>query len=118
LLARMQKEDTKLIFNNQRLIQTYSLILSPLLIGGLLVAEPLVIKLLTEKWIQTVPLFQLLCVAGLVFPLIKVNTEILKVKGRADILIKFQLWSKGVAVGILVLSIPWGITGILVGHII
>ena len=37
----------------------------PLMIGLILVAKPLIILLMTERWAPSIPYFQLLCIVGL-----------------------------------------------------
>ena len=48
-------------------------------------ADPLVRLLLTDKWIEAVPLLQILCIAYMWDPVMKINNSLLNVKGRSDI---------------------------------
>jgi O-antigen/teichoic acid export membrane protein len=69
--------------------------------------------LLTEKWIPAVPYFQILCIAGIMYPLHVYNLNILKVKGRSDLFFKLEIIKKVlISIGI-VCAIPFGIYGLL-----
>ena len=67
----------------------------PLMIGLAVVARPLVLVLLTEKWVPAVPYLQLLCIAGLLFPLHLMNLNVLQALGRSDLFLRLEIIKKG-----------------------
>ncbi len=105
---------------NQRLKQVYRQLLqqvifwnAPLLIFLSVIAEPLFRFLLTEKWLPAVPYFQILCIAGIMYPLHAYNLNILKVKGRSDLILKLEIVKKILSVAAIISVIPFGIYGLL-----
>jgi O-antigen/teichoic acid export membrane protein len=57
-------------------------------------ADPLIPFLLSEKWVATIPFFQILVVVGLVDPVKSLFTNVLKVEGHGGQLIRYVLFSK------------------------
>ena len=60
-LSNEQDNKEKLKKMMQRAIKTSSFLLFPMIFGLAAVSEPLIKILLTEKWLQAVPIMQLLC---------------------------------------------------------
>lgn len=77
------------------------------------IAEPLFRFLLTEKWLPSVPYFQILCIAGIMYPLHSYNLNILKVKGRSDLILRLELIKKTISIIGILCVIPFGIYGLL-----
>lgn len=90
----------------------------PLMILLCLLAKPIVILFLTEKWLPAVPLIQILAIAYMWDPIMRINENILKVKGRSDYILKSEIIKKILAVVILLLTLPFGIKAICIGSII
>lgn len=90
----------------------------PLMLGLIVVAKPLIIVLLTDKWIETALYLQLLCISGLFYPMGVTNLNILKVIGRSDLYFKLTLFGKGLTVVSILIGLQWGIIGLIVGRIL
>lgn len=52
----------------------------------------IILVLFGNKWIPSVHYFQLLCFAGLFFPLISINNNMLNVNGRSDVFFKLTMF--------------------------
>jgi len=90
----------------------------PLMIGLWAIADPLFRLLLTDKWVASIPYFQLLCIAGLLYPLHVLNLNILKVKGRSDLFLRLEIIKKATVILAIVLTYRHGIIVMLYGQII
>jgi O-antigen/teichoic acid export membrane protein len=88
----------------------------PLMLGLIAIANPLVRVLLTEKWLPCVPYFQLLCLAGFLYPLHSLNLNIIKVKGRSDLFLKLEIIKKILIIVAIFFSLPFGIMALLIGQ--
>src|SRR5690606_14643143 len=55
---------------------------------------------------------------GFLYPITEYNTNILVVKGRSDLVLKLQLYTKLLTIVIFVISLNWGIYGLLVGQVV
>ena len=88
----------------------------PLMIGLLAVARPVVLLLFTEKWEAVVPLLQLMCLGGLLYPMQLINLDILKVKGRSDLFFWITVLKQSMLLGSIFLTYRWGLNAILIGQ--
>lgn len=110
--------------NNDRLKQVYKKILKlvtfmivPTLLILAVIAEPLFRLIYTEKWLPAVPYFQILCINGILFPLHVYNIQILKVKGRSDLVLKIEIFKKTIIVMFIAAAIQFGIYGLLIASV-
>jgi O-antigen/teichoic acid export membrane protein len=81
-------------------------------------ARPLVIILLTEKWLPMVPLLRIMCIAYMWYPIMVINNQILNVKGRSDYFLKSEIIVKIVSFAILFITVQGGLIWICLGLII
>lgn len=113
IFSSIQGDDNKLKEVYKRLIQQVIFWIVPLLILLIVVAEPFFRLLLTEKWLPAVPYFQILCLSGMLYPLITYNYNIIKVKGRTDLTLKLQIVKKTFGIAGIFVAIKFGIYGLL-----
>ncbi len=90
----------------------------PMMIGLAFIARPLVLVMLTEKWIACVPYLQLLCVAGLLLPLHMMNLNILQALGRSDLFLRLEIIKKVMIAISIAITWRWGISAMIYGIII
>ena len=81
----------------------------PIMMLLILVAKPLLTILFTAKWSESIPLFQILCIEGLFFPLNCTNTEIFKAIGRSDVYFILQTAKRIVSLVIIFYSVRFGL---------
>ena len=85
------------------------------MIGLAAIAEPLFSLLFGEKWLPSVVYFQLLCLAGMLYPLHAINLNILQVKGRSDLFLLIEVIKKAVLTILIILALIFklGIMGLI-----
>ena len=76
----------------------------PTMLGLAVVAEPLVVTLFGAKWLPSVPFLQVLCLAGVLWPLHVINLNALMAQGRSDLFFRIEIIKKCVGVFFLVLA--------------
>tara|TARA_R110002167_G_scaffold159255_1_gene354835 strand:- start:36 stop:560 length:525 start_codon:yes stop_codon:yes gene_type:complete len=81
-------------------------------------ARPLIIVLLTEKWLPAVPIMQLLCVARMVTIISGININILYVLGRTDLALKQQYFKIAIRVFFLIAALKFGIVYIALAELV
>lgn len=117
VFARIQDENFKLKGYYKLIIQEIIFILMPILGIAAILAKPLFLIVLGEKWLPAVPYFQILTLVGLLYPINGYNLNILKVKGRTDIYFKLSMVKKVIELGLIFIGINFGIYGLLVSQI-
>lgn len=118
LLSKIQDNDALLRSTYKRMMLYVVFGITPLMILLIIIAKPLIVFLLTEKWLPVVPYFQLLCISSILYPLQEYNLQILDVKGRSDVYLKIEVIKKVLTVIAIILLIPFGIYGLLYAQII
>ena len=93
-------------------------VLFPLMMGLAALAEPVVRLLLTDKWIETVPLIRILCFAWIWWPASNMSWQLLNAKHRSDYCLKAEIIKKVIAISILVFSLFWGIKVVCIGMLL
>lgn len=116
-LSAIQDDETRLRQAYRRSLSIAVFVNTPLMLGLAAIAEPLIIFLFTDRWAPSAPYFQLICIAGTLYPLHAINLSILQVKGRSDLYLWLEIMKKCLIVGSLALCYRWGITALLLGGI-
>jgi len=93
----------------RRSIVTSSFLIFPMLIGMAAIAEPMVILLLTEKWVACVPFLQISCITLAFYPIHTANLQAINAMGRSDIFLKMEVVKKIIGLGLLIAAVPFGV---------
>jgi O-antigen/teichoic acid export membrane protein len=115
VFARIQDDPARLRRGMQKALTTLALTNFPMMIGLALVARPLVVTLLTDKWTPAVPYIQLLCATGMLYPLHVVNLNLLTALGRSDLFLRLELIKKTMVILNIVVTWRWGIAVMIWG---
>ena len=116
-LSIVQNDKIRLKKALRRSMKMSMFITFPILFGLLATSEEIVIILLTDKWIDSVPFIQLSCIICCFWPL-SARTHALNAIGKSDITFKVSIVSKIITLFFIVFCIRFGIYAILVGTII
>ena len=117
ILCRLQDSDDRLSFGYQRMIRITSFIVFPLTVGLGAMAYPLINVLLTENWIDTAPLLQIVVFSGMWYPIHLLNLNLLQVKGRSDLFLKLEIVKKILGLFVTFITIPLGIKAMCYGAV-
>ncbi len=94
VISKIQKSKDSVRMVTRRAIKTSAYVLTPMLMGLIVVAEPVVLLLLTEKWLPCVPYLQILCINGALIPIHTANVQAMNAVGRSDITLKLNIAKK------------------------
>lgn len=123
-LSQNQGDLKKLAAATRRSAKTSAYIMTPLLFGLAVIAEPLVRLLLTDKWLPCVPYLQAMCVVWWLQPTQSCSIQCIKAIGRSDLYLYIEIVSKLFGVILIYLSItlfdtPFSIAvSMIIGQII
>ena len=96
----------------RRATKTSCFLIYPLMMLLIVSAKPLVLFLLTDKWLPVVPFMQIFCVANFFRPITIPNLEAIKALGYSDIFLKLEIIKKIVDVTFLITAVFYGIYAI------
>ncbi|WP_347559801.1 lipopolysaccharide biosynthesis protein [Clostridium sp. AM58-1XD] len=92
----------------RKAIQVSSYTVLPMLIGMMAVADSLVLALLGEKWMFSVPFLRIMCVAYCFYPIHITNLQAINAMGRSDIFLKLEVIKKAVGIAGLLIGVQFG----------
>lgn len=119
LYAQVQDDKVKLASMIRQLTMSLAFITFPLMFILLLCAKPLFIILYSEKWLDSVPYFQVLCLAGLAYCLQSVNFQSISAIGKSKTLFVWTLVKRIIGISFVVIGLLIaGMKGLLVGIVI
>lgn len=119
LYAEVQ-DDKKAMQNMvKRLTMTISYITFPLMFVLFLCAKPIFILLYSDRWIQSIPYFQALCLAGLAYCLQSANLQTISAIGKSKVMFWWSLVKQIVVISLVLGGLFYaGMKGLLLGRII
>ena len=118
VFSTIQDDPARLKRGLKKALITLGLVHFPFMVGLSVVSRPLVLVMLTEKWAPSVPYLQLLCAAGLLYPLHALNLDILKALGRSDLFLRLEIIKKVLVAINIAVTWRWGISAMIYGIII
>ncbi len=117
VFSSIQDEPVRLKNAVKKTLKTLVFFTFPVLFGLIAISDSLIEVVLTAKWLPASEYFQLLCLAGLFYILGSINGEILKTKGKPDLVLKLEIITKVILVINIFITIRWGITAIILGQL-
>lgn len=118
ILTSVQDDKVKLVSIYSRMIRMSAFFIIPIMTLISLLAKPIVILLLTEKWIFLIPLLQWMVFARIFLPMSTVNLDLLNAIGRSDLFLKVDLFKLPLTILAMVITIPLGVKAIIIGQVI
>lgn len=113
LLSKIKEDNEKISKIYQSILRSVFFVITPLMLGMMVVAKPLFLILFSEKWVGVVPYFQILAVSSILTPIHEFNINVFNIYGRSDLFLKLEI-IKVVMIFIAVLcGIYFGIYGLL-----
>lgn len=118
--ALVQRKDDPLILRAaySKIFSTSIFIVAPMMVFLMVIGEPLFRLLLTEKWLPAVPYLQLMCLYGMMHPLIEVSYSMYKLFRKGRLLLIIDSFRHLLLIISIILTIKYGIEYMLVGQLI
>lgn len=118
VFSNIKDEQSSLYVAHKQCIHAANYINIPLMLLLIVIAEPLVLFLYTDKWIEAVPFFQILCVSGLVNSLQSINYHLYVAKGYSKSMFKWNILKRTISVTLIFCGAAINIEGLLWGMVI
>lgn len=117
LLSQYQHNIDELRSHFQTMMKLLVLIIAPLSAFFVYEAKDIVLFLWTDKWLDTVPMFQLIVCCVVLGPMGAMSLSLMSVMNRTDIVLKIEILKKSVFLAVIFYSFQYGIFGLLIGQI-
>lgn len=118
VLASIQEDDVRLCRNYRKIIRMSTFVIFPamLIFAGL--AKPLIVLMLTEKWLGCSIYLEILCFTQMWYPIHAINLNLLQVKGRSDLFFRLEVVKKIIGLIAMAISLPLGVLYFVVSGIV
>lgn len=93
-------------------------IIFPIMMGLAVLSKPLILVLLTAKWINMAPYLLILGIAYMFNPMMVMNNQILLVYGRTDYFFKAEILKKILGISIMIITLQYGVVMMCVGILV
>jgi len=117
-LSTLQNDDHQLKRSYKNLVLVNTYLLTPLILFSAALSYQFFLAFLPSQWLQSSSYLALMCIAGVLTPLSALNLNILKIKGRSDLFLRLEIIKKSMQIGVLIISVNYGVIGILYGQIL
>jgi teichuronic acid exporter len=118
VFSKLQNDENKLGEYVHKSLILLTIVTFPLMIGLIVISRPLILLLLTEKWLHSVQYFQLLCLVGMFYPIQVVNLNALNALGHSKKYLKIDFINKIIILLTVAFTFRLGIYALIFGQII
>lgn len=118
VFSSMQDDIGKMKQSLRRCVKVSSYLAFPAMTLLAVAAEPIIVFLLTEKWIEAAPFMQVFALTYMIMPLHQSNIEVIKALGKGGIILKLDILRKVVELATLIIALRYGPLAIAIGAFI
>lgn len=118
IMSQLQNDDTRLIDAYRKYIKSASLIMFIVVMLIIALAKPIILLILSAKWVEAIIYLQLFCVAEMFNHVTRFNLVLLQVKGRSDLFLRLEVIKKAISLSMLLCAAPFGIIPICISQIL
>lgn len=119
VLSEAQDDKTRMVSILKRFTGMSAYLTIPFMLLLILLAHPLFLFLYSERWLASVPYFQLLCLAGIATCLQNINYYAVAAIGKSRAIFKWTLIKRSLGLVIVIVGLwLFGIYGLLIGVVI
>lgn len=118
MLARSQHDKKEMLRIFSRLFRTGMIIIIPLLTGMAVVAPNMIVVLVGEKWLPTVPYLRILCATGVFYTMFLLCGDVLRGCGAGRAFLKCEIIKHVLTAISIIAAFRFGIEALLIGETI
>lgn len=119
LYAEYQNDNPMLINVIKKLTLSIAYITFPMMLLFVLLAKPIFVLLYSERWLDSVPYFQILCIAGVAICLQGVNYQAIAAIGKSKAMFSWTMVKRAIGLALIVGGLAaFGMRGLLMGMVL
>ena len=109
VLSKVQNDDELLRNAYRKMLRCSAFVIFPVMVMLSALAKPFIVILITDKWIDSVLLLQIICFSMMWYPIHAINLNLLWVKGRSDLFLRLEIWKKVLGLTVMACTLPFGL---------
>ncbi len=114
-LSKIADDEDKFAEGYLRIMRLLGFVVFPVMLGFVAIASDMFLLLLGQKWMPTVPYFEILSLSGVVYPLAIVSYNVLKTKSDGRVILRLEVFKRVIMTAVLAYTIPQGVESIAWG---
>ena len=114
-LSELNDDDQKFGDGYERIVRMLGVVIFPVMLGFVAIAEDMFMLLLGDKWMPTVPYFEILALSGLFYPLAIVAYNVLKVRSDGRVIVRLEVVKRVIMTVVLCYTLPRGVMAVAWG---
>lgn len=118
IMSSVQDDRIRLKNIYREYIRLSSFIIFPIMCWLIVASKPIIVLLLTEKWIEAKPIMQILAFAMMTLHISSINRNLLYALGRSDLALRLEIIKKISAVIIFLIAVNFGVIGVCFGQLL
>lgn len=99
-----------------KVVEYQAAICIPLFLWLAMIAEPLVRLLLTDRWINVVPVLQILCIGRILVPSAYITEQVINARGRSDLFFRQQVVKMLIKLTIILMFVHFGLIAVAIAE--
>ncbi len=112
IFSQAAEDKQKLLRGTQLALRGMVFITFPIMAGLMVTAEEVVVILFGDKWVSVAPILEILCLAGVFWPIQIINMNVQKALGHSRLLFRTEILKKVIGIIFIIVALPYGIIGI------
>lgn len=113
VFSQLQDDNEKLRNGMRKSVIAIEYVNMPLMVLLIVIAEPLIIFLYGERWIMSIPFFQILCVARLISVVVPLNMSVIGAQGNGKLYLWTEFLKCSLSLLLVAYSVRYGIYALL-----
>lgn len=118
LMASLQNEKEQLVVTFRKLIRITAMLVFPSMIGLAILAKPIILVLLGDKWLFSSELLFWIALSYIFTPLSILNMNILNAIGRSDLFLKVDFIKVPIIILTMIITFPISIKAVVIGKFV
>jgi teichuronic acid exporter len=108
------EDDDELRRYHLKFLGLIAYVIFPIMAGLFVVAEPFTLVVFTDKWAESIPMLQIFCLYGPIYPMSVILVQSLLIRGHANLFLKLDIYKKIVLLTGMIIGIYFGVIGFLI----
>ena len=114
-LSKIAGDDEKFSEGYIRIMRLLGFAIFPIMLGFVAIASDMFLLLLGERWMPTVPYFEILSLSGIFYPLAIVSYNVLKTKSDGRVILHLEIAKRVIMTAVLAYTISQGVESVAWG---
>lgn len=116
VFASIQHEENRQLHILRKMTRFTAFLVFPAMFGLIIIAPEFIVLLISDKWIDSVPILQILCISGAFIPIYLPMQQLIVSQGRSDIFMWVNIAQLVLQIGVILIFARQGIIAMVTAY--